>query len=149
MNDGRYVLHVTLTTGHARRSYRDEVDDAIVAILRQQIAEMRAGLPVEIRPGYRLTGAAAGQALVASVSMGDVPMVTIGVAGNAKVSARLWDQLKVPPTPLIAGAVGEPPRAPWCAVTIHPTILDADPATLGWLGDFERCLAWAWIERQA
>lgn len=37
------------------------------------------------------------------------------------------------------------PEAPWCAVLLHKTLPLGGDATL-WLGDFERCVAWAWIE---
>lgn len=141
----RYLMHVTIETGRARRSYRDEVTDETVTLLRLQIAEMLAGLPVEVTPGYRLTGASAGAALLATVSRGIMPLVTIAVAKNAKVSRRLWDHLRRPQMPGMSGAVGDPPRAPWCAAVVYPTLV-ADPGAADWLGDFERCLAWAWIE---
>ena len=36
--------------------------------------------------------------------------------------------------------------APWLAVITHPT-LAAHLGATEWLGDFERCVAWAWITR--
>jgi len=38
------------------------------------------------------------------------------------------------------------PPVPWCAVSVH-TPVGAFPEALDWLGDFERCIAWAWITR--
>ena len=37
------------------------------------------------------------------------------------------------------------PEPPWCAVEIHPA-LALYPAAAEWLGDFERCVAWAWVD---
>ena len=37
-----------------------------------------------------------------------------------------------------------PPATPWCAVWMHlPLLLRAYPDALDWLGNFERCVAWA------
>ena len=145
MSDKRYLMHVTIETGHATRCYRDEMDDALVTLTRQQLEEMLAGLPVEVRPGYRLTGAAvAGQAILATVSKGDMPLATIAVAGKAKASRTLWDLLRKPPMRGMSPAVGDPPRAPWVAVQVFPMLL-MEPDAAQWLGLFERALAWAWI----
>jgi hypothetical protein len=144
MSRARYILHMTLGTGDIRRSWRHEVEDGVVSLIRQQIAEMLAGLPVEVRPGYAMAGAAAGAALLATVSRDRVPLVTIAVAAKAKASARLWDELRRP-VPGAAAAAGEPPQAPWVAARLWPA-LARDPEAAAWLGDFERCLAWAWIE---
>lgn len=144
MTRDRYVMHVTLETGHGRRSYRHEVADAVVTLLRQQIAEMLAGMPVEIRPGYTMSGAAAGPALLATVSRDGRPLITVAVAAKSRASARLWRELQHP-VPGSSPAVGDPPRAPWVAARLYPTLV-LDPEAATWLGDFGRCLAWAWIE---
>lgn len=39
------------------------------------------------------------------------------------------------------------PDAPWCAVVLHPS-LSAYRGDVEWMGDFERCIAWAWITRR-
>jgi hypothetical protein len=38
------------------------------------------------------------------------------------------------------------PQTPWCAAKLMPG-LSAYPAAAMWLGDMERCVAWAWIEK--
>lgn len=146
MSDPTYLWHLTLDTGHGRRSYRDEVDDTVVALLGQQLGEMLAGLQVEVMPGYRLTGAAASGALLATVSGQDGPLATIAVAPSGRTSARLWEELRKPGNGAVA--VGNPPQPPWCAVRLYPALL-ADAEAIGRLGDLERCVAWAWIERRA
>jgi hypothetical protein len=98
--------------------------------------------------GNRLRVTVEGAILAATVSRSDVdflpgyrrghiPLVTFAVApGPAElpVAAKL---LGVPP--------GADVWAPACIVRIEPSIVLA-PSDTGWLGDFERCLAWAWIE---
>jgi len=45
--------------------------------------------------------------------------------------------------PLDFGAL---PQAPWCAARLE-TGLALYPGAAVWLGDYERLVAWAWIER--
>lgn len=131
-----YIWHVTLDTGHARQSYRSEIDDAIATLVRQHIDEALAGHPVEIRPGYDLKVSTAGGALLATVISNRVgPLVTIAIARVSRHSRKLWD---------LMDGQDSPPETPWCAVRLHPG-LDDDLAAASWLGDFERCIAWAWI----
>ena len=140
----RYLMHVVIDTGDRRRSYRSEAADNTVTHLRKQIEAMLAEEHVEIRPGYRLTGNAHGSALLATVCVGEQPLVTIGVAARSQSSARLWEELINVKT--VRDDVARP-EAPWCAVRLHSHLL-LDPMAASWLGDFERCLAWAWIEHK-
>ena len=136
-----YLWHLTTTTGHGRRSYRNEVDPAVVTLVRQQLGEALAGIDVVVRDGYALTAKAVGTALVATVSGPKGTLVTIGVARKSRDAARLWQMLQSK-----SDAIGEMPRPPWCAVALHPAIA-GDPIAATWLGDYERCLAWAWVDR--
>ena len=38
------------------------------------------------------------------------------------------------------------PPAPWLIVALLPALTAWDRTRWDWLGDFERCLAWAWLE---
>lgn len=72
-----------------------------------------------------------------------VPLVTFGVAQRSRHSKTLWD--------ILVASSDHPPRcampeSPWCGVILHPP-LPAFPDASEWLGDFERCVAWAWISR--
>jgi hypothetical protein len=142
----KYLMHITLDTGHSRRSYRDEVKDTVVTIMRQQAAEAQAGDRPEIMPGYALNIATAGTALLATVESDKLgPLITIAICPKSRVSQKLWDALKEPIGDL-AVAKGDAPTVPWCAVRMYPAAaLDFD--ALQWLGDYERCLAWGWVER--
>jgi len=156
----RYLHHVTLTTGHARRSYRREVTDQAVAVCAELIARAmggRAAEPVPI-PGvgdYHLTGRAGGRCLVANVWPGrpapmlnepslPAPLVTIGIAAHSACGARLWRILhQHGETPVVTDPARCPPE-PWVAVAIDAGLAH-HPEAAHWLGDFERCLGWAWI----
>ena len=78
-----------------------------------------------------------------------IPLVTFGV-GVQGDTGPLWQYL----CRVIANIPGfgfpdaidpeSPPPTPWCGVGLHvPLLLGAYPDALHWLGDFERCVAWA------
>lgn len=140
-----YLWHVTLDTGHGRRSLRSEVDEAVVTVVGQHLAEALAGemSPLPGPPGYTLHAKAVGPALLGTVYADEWPVVTIGVVGKARGVGRLWQMLHEGRT--LATDAGDPPRPPWCAVRFEPALADHADAT-AWLGDYERLLAWAFLD---
>ena len=139
-----YIHHITLTTGHVRRSTRDEVADDVVAQLQAHVLE---GGPVPGFPDYHLEAEPRGKCWQGVVFAGDLALVTIGVATRAQCGARLWRRLHEPGLTLATRPDQRPPE-PWCGVVLHPGLATrTDAAT--WLGDYERCLAWAWVEHLA
>jgi hypothetical protein len=42
----------------------------------------------------------------------------------------------------------KPDSGPWLATLLFPGIASAAPADIGWMADFERCLAWALLESE-
>lgn len=143
-----YIAHITLTTGHARRSYREKIDDAVMPALRRLIAEMRDGKVVEIpgAAGYFARGYVGGRCMSCTVYAGASPLVTVGVATHSRCGAVLWRGLygSAP-----AQARPEQPPAPWCGVVLHLDALAMYRDAMVWLGDFERCLAWAFVAEKS
>lgn len=155
-----YINHITLATGDCRRSPRAEVDDATLAVLVPWLKKAIASGNIEPLPVPQLShyGARAIKetGLVVTIygprgphtpgqphSGESLPLVTLGIAQRSRESGDLWAMLR-------ASFGGKPgvktPAAPWVAVSIHENIvayLDA----LQWLGDLERCIAWAWVTR--
>lgn len=156
----RHLAHITLTTGHSRRSWRREVGDDTIALLQPLLADVLAGRQVAV-PGdvgdYTLSASGAGRCLIATVWGPPVaeaggarpPVVTLGVAGHSRCGATLWRLLHDSPRPpavMPEMAITRCPPEPWCAVRIEVGAALC-PDAMAWLGDFERCLAWAWLER--
>lgn len=164
MAESPYIAHITLATGHLRRSPRAEVSDDTIAVLVPWLASaMASGAPPAPLPGKAFAGFSAKAlvghgALVCTVygpasrfphlsglaeAQDGAPLVTFGVAQRSRHSKALWAALvavsDVPPK-------CEMPEAPWCGVVLHQP-LPAFPDASEWLGDFERCVAWAWISR--
>lgn len=160
MTAPRYLEHLTLTTGHTRRCWREDVADEVLELLRPLISRAvttgrHVPLPDVVSPRCTIT-ATAGRARALLVSIwappvqgqtAPTPLITLGVAPTSLASAELWRQM--------APGGGEEqlpqpdaPSVPWCAVKLYDTAA-LWPEAMSWLGDFERCLAWAWIDRGA
>lgn len=152
MRHDMYINHITLSTGHVTRSQRSDVGDDVLATVAPWVAAaVNSGQqhPLPGRPDY----AAAvfvqdgGLAVTVYAPQPDIgprlPLVTFGVAQRSRQGAGLWALL-------VANFGAHPsarkPGEPWCAVALHPA-LRADMGAAEWLGDFERCVAWAWITR--
>lgn len=156
-----YINHITITTGHNARTSRADVDDATLAIVAPWLkniinTDTPHPLPVEplshfsaiafVREGGLLVtvyGPSGPHLHGAPAHGAGIPLVTFGVAQKSRHGEPLWAMMTAsfPHQPSI-----KQPRTPWCAVAVHPSIM-AHPAAMEWLGDFERCCAWAWITR--
>ena len=130
----RYIWHLTLDTGHGRPSPRSEVADGSVA----QIAGWLDSDAFEPLPGYRcaLTYRSEHCFEAELYSPAGGLMASMAFASHARCGAALWRRVV---------SKRHKPAEPWLAVLLGPGIV-GDPA-VDWLGDFERCLAWAFLER--
>lgn len=134
------MQHVTLTTGDTRWSPRAEVDDRLMGLLVDHLAALLHGrAPVPSLPEWTAHGTREHNVLVATLEYQGAPILSFAVVpadGDAAAIARL---LGSPGAPIAT-------PGPWCLVRLYPTIAALDRADLGWLGDYERCLAWAWLD---
>lgn len=146
-----YIAHITLSTGHTRQSPRAEVSPKTIRALKPWLA-----LALESDAPYPLPGtlgSAEGFAMQASVLHGglichvshehDGLLVTFGVAARSRQAGELWAWMCAQygsRSNLLA------PGTPWCAVALQTGLaLQSDAAQ--WLGDFERCVAWTWLDK--
>jgi hypothetical protein len=145
-----FIRHVTLTTGHTRESLPGEVSEDAIAtcrgLIEALIAEPTRTVPIPSPPGYSLGGRTTGKCLVATVWAGgqSVLIATIGVAGHSRCGATLWREIhRWGETPVVTDPERCPPE-PWVAAALDAGIARYSNAA-HWLGNFERCLAWAWV----
>lgn len=144
-----HLHHITVNTGHSRRSERGEVSDDIIRIMRQWLDDMSAGgvraLTNNGNVACRL-GRHNGKMAEFVVSIGhgaQTDALRFVVCRHSKYKAEAWT---------LAGGQGNPPQTPFLAVKL--LMPEAEMMTLGasledifMLGDFERCIAWAWLDR--
>lgn len=155
-----YLNHITLSTGHTRRSNRDEVSGETMARVAPWLAALvdagnQMRLPVASLADYSGHAAVMDGGLIVTISgpaPSDGPMagkapplVSMGVARRSRHGAALWPLMTGPVMPTALPGLQQPDE-PWAAVAIWPTMAMYPDAAL-WLGDFERCIAWAWLER--
>lgn len=130
--------HYTIDTGHCRNTTRDEVSDDILELLSPLLRNGDHSLPHPFER-YRLRVTIVGRSLAATVYSGPAPLVTTYVVTDA---AGLAEVLR------ITGAIPATPLTPPAIIVqTHPSIV-VDRDAIGWLGDFEKCLGWAWVETQ-
>jgi len=141
----RYLWHVTLSTGHTRKSFRHEVADDVIEVCRGLLARaLRGPTPIPGMPVV-MTAESSRRRLIVRVTSDGEPVVTFGVARHSTAGATLWRLLtETSVLPVHAMAQRCPPE-PWCAARLEPGIDRLDRETITALGDFERCIAWAWL----
>lgn len=139
MTEPEYLWHATIQTGHTRRSFRSEVAPEIIELVGGWLKSDHFALPPG--GGYEcVITRRVSNGLLAEVRNGQgTRLVEIGVANHSAFAAELWEHL--------GGAPDARPHEPWCAVSLDAGLME-DPAATEWLGDFERCLAWAWLAEQ-
>lgn len=148
---GIAMHHYTLNTGHSRISPRSEVGDDVIEFMQLFLESGDYDLHQNF-PGWSLKTTNDAQGLLATLAFKNQPVVTIGVVSDDDEADVLWPMLEsmyhnISELPLYRAAdfaaTKKPPSAPWCAVVLVQPLLCTD-----WMGDFQRCLAWAWIEER-
>lgn len=149
----KYLNHITLTTSHTRRSYRHEVSSETIAALQPMITELaqsgKATIPID-DGAYWLNGPDMGHACTVWTvwHRDNSPICTIGLATRSRCAGEIWRALhdmKMPEGDTVATDRGDVPASPWLAARLHIGA-SLHPDCQPWLSDFERCLAWSWIE---
>lgn len=126
------IHHITLATGHTATHRLDTLDAGAVAACRSLLP---AGGPIPNCAPWRveITGP------VWTIWRGrDCPVVTCGVGrGHAEPWQSLVDlQARFAPAPS-----GRAPSGQWLAAVLLPGLALTSADDVGWLGDFERCMA--------
>jgi hypothetical protein len=147
----RQIEHVTLDTGHARRSPRSAIEDEIIRVLdaafdRAITTGAREPIPGWAPFSFNVT-VEAGAAIV-NLWREATPVVTFGIAADPASSPKLWRLLHEGGAGKHATSRDRPPAAPWIGARMEIGAALTAPDDLLWIADFERCLAWAFIDRR-
>lgn len=143
-----YINHITLHTGHNRRSPRSEVSDETMARMAPLMQRVDVGEICTLTDDYeirRLDADADGRHTRqwAVARAGQSTFVVMALAMKSRPGAALWRHLQATLDDLAIDAM---PTAPWLAVYWDLQLSMYNAGALHWLGDAERCIAWAWIE---
>lgn len=152
MMSSQFLAHITLTTGHASRSYRDEVaDDSVTGaqdLLRRAQYE-RVRMPA-LGPAIAMTVTSEGRdCMIATIWDGMAPVVTFGVARTNRSGAGLWRLLLRQSTglPAVLDESSRPP-APWVAARIEIGAAMVNRDIMVAIGGLEAVFGWAFLEMQ-
>lgn len=140
-----YLTHVTVNTRHSCRSYRNEVSDSVVDTVKGWLPTLMSGQPHGVlhdRYAVRQEwGNGKSIGLVVSrldAQMQPTDIVRIAVCRHSKRAAASWQ---------FVGGNGTPPRVPFVAAgIINEHIEQEDLMAIPAIADFERVIAWAWME---
>lgn len=150
------MIHLTLNTDHARYSPRDEVDQNVLAwcqdvALEQVVVNNGCHIILPKLQNYSVNITTEKTALVATAwHAKKTPLATWWVSPDKESDQLNWDlALKhaaiFEKYGLSKITAKKPDKTPWCAVYLEIG-LALKPDASAWLGDLERCLAWAWID---
>jgi hypothetical protein len=147
------MIHLTLNTGHWRLSPRWEVNDDVLPMVTERLE------PGEHRLRWfgestRLIVPSSDHGWLGTVYDGDAALVAIGLAANDQDADVVWPALEslylsvTYRSPFAAADWRSPHRpvsTPWVASVI---IRPMSGTVAGMIGNFERYLAWAFVERE-
>lgn len=147
-----FIHHVTLSTGHVARTPRADVsEEAIRACAEMLMRALEHGdaVPIECAPtGHVIFVTTRGRRCAnVAVHFEGEPLVHFGVAVHSRCGGAMWVQLIE--TQMACSARIRPyvrcPPEPWCGVVLYPAFAKQHGLAT-WLDDFERCVAWAWVD---
>lgn len=141
----QYLNHITLETGHNRRSPRHEVDAEVVRFLMAHLSDAikKGTSPIPTEENYALKAETRGADLTATVaSAAGTPILSFAIVQDSNGAKEFWDRIlrrcKAPASTLMM------PSAPWLAVWIESPAMAFSISE--WVADYERCIAWTWIK---
>ena len=157
------MKHLTFNTGDVRESPRSEVGNDVVRLLQPLCANGCHDIPNSGGCTVTVTRVPGGAMFTVHApapvrGMPRLPLVTCACAWAPVSVAELWDCTEnlyhriteqgggvMLAEGALAASPEQPEALPWLAVVLHLGLGFARNHA-DWLGDFERCLAWALIE---
>jgi len=144
--------HYTLNTGRTVEQSRSSVHDEVIQVLLPMIQAGGGPLPSPFS-AYHVTLAGRTGAFAFTLWRGRDPVVLCGLVSDPSGEQQVWDAIeeaylnlsdKHPALFAPAKAPVKPQCLPW--LTCLMMLATTPKIDLEWLGDFERCLAWALLE---
>ena len=140
-----FLTHATVNTGHSKRSYRNEVSDGVIGEIKAWLPDLFAGKlrgviddNYAVRCDWHNSKSVGFTVSRMNAEMQATKIVKFSVCRHSKRAKPSWE---------FVGGKGTPPPVPFVAATFFPNNLTVDDlASISAIADFERCLAWAWLE---
>ncbi len=144
MRDLEYINHITLNTGHSRKTYPDDVEGGLylpmMSIIRD--AQTAEGAQVLDYARLKLTVTPEGYVGTVYIDVDGKPCPILTTGGTRQRNDELWRLMHRQPFLPLATDAGHPPEAPYIADRLdvpHPNAVPLLADTAG----LSICLAWA------
>ncbi|WP_221935135.1 hypothetical protein, partial [Brevibacillus sp. LEMMJ03] len=109
-----YIRHVTLNTGHVRKSFPSEIDKRLYFILRRMRKDIFSSSGTEIIDGYTAKGTeVTGNGAVITVFKKNVPIITVGMTKHKH--SDVWKLMHESSTLPLQTNPNNPPDVPYAA----------------------------------
>ncbi|NNV07147.1 hypothetical protein ETC03_12225 [Geobacillus sp. MMMUD3] len=139
----KYINHITLNTGHVRKTFSSEVNKSIYFILSRMRKEIFS-VGTEIVDGYTAKGTEekGNGSIITVYDRQGVPIITTGIAKHKH--STIWKLLHQTTTMPLQTDPSSPPEAPYVADRLEiGALMNMD--AMSWTGDFSRCMAWIYL----
>lgn len=137
----KHLNHITLNTGHIRKTYPNEVNKEFYFVLQRILRDATKPEGAVMFDGYRVKSIHADTATIATVYASDgAPILT--TACSKLDSGAIWRMLHETAGEPLATKATDPVPLPYIADRLEVSAalhMDA----LEWTGDFSRCFGWA------
>ena len=141
----KYIYHITTTTGQGRKSPKSEVSAETVALLKPWIDDMMKGeLRGIVDTHYSCRCEQHSGKMISFVisrlseNFTQVDLIRFVICNHSRRKNVAWEWV---------GGIGNAPEVPFCAVQLVTNNVTPDDFNyIPMFADFERCIAWAWLE---
>ncbi|MFS0643749.1 hypothetical protein [Siminovitchia sp. 179-K 8D1 HS] len=136
-----YINHVTITTGHSRKTYPNEVDKELYFILKRIYKDCFKNNGTEIMENYRIKGTISEIGILMTIfNNEDLPVLTTAIS-NSDHDGVLWEMLHSNTMMPIVTDSKKRIGLPYIADRLEVGAISSIDA-MKWTGDFSRCMGW-------
>ncbi|MDK8182139.1 hypothetical protein [Paenibacillus sp. UMB4589-SE434] len=140
-----YFNHITLNTGHSRKSYPSEVEKEIYFILHRLYKDIFNGGADLFDGRYVVKGSQDDSGAVVTVYKAEIdlmPILTTGISRYRK--SKLWELLHSSSTAPLKTNAKFPPAAPWVGDRLEVGAM-IDTEALTWTAGFSKSIGWIYL----
>ena len=146
-----YINHITLNTGHSRRTYPHEIDKGLYFKLKKLLRDSFSPEGAKLDDIYYFKSSTGGGQEMITTLYGfsqekPIPILTTGI--SAKTNGYLWGLLHGDDSFGLVTNKDALPSVPYIADRLEIGSMFL-PEALQWTGDFSRCIGWTFLEPRA
>lgn len=138
-----YINHITLNTGHIRKTYPDEVDKKLYFVLNRIFTDSFSPEGSPLFNGYYVKSVKSSYGILSTVFKNEIPIITIGITNSDPLNF-LWKELHKSAYMPLKTKIDKPVEQPYIADRLEVGAVEYLDA-MEWTGDFSKCLGWIYL----